>query len=602
MTNILLAQMYLRLDNSTTVMPPPIETIACIVDSTCSFTPSTPARQVNYLWFSSLILSLVTASFGMLVKQWLREYLSGHFALGRSHLRLRFFRYIGMVKWRVFQIASLLPLLLQLALALFFAGLCIFSTHIDPHLGSLTTSLVSAWVSLLLLILIAPAFSPRCPYKVTFLKAFMHHVRLFLTKYLHINYVNLGHQSLLFLETFQQGRAAVIPTEEDSFASNTASLTEDLDILFALDCELVDDELLETGIAGLLIPWTRQSGADMTQVQNPPEKQLILWALRVIQNRLQNRLATRHDPNSTMTFKGQLSLKAWTAIVDLVSYTVIFSLGEQGANEIPTGWMADAVTILLSNSGYALPVNGQKALSECLRINPAFFSKILCARTFAPHFAFYHFTPVTVQRPTGKDAFAILLNSAVGDILRHLHGNDLLQTIYHLLRDRYDISTEEKALVYDGLLDYLKRRVFVETFPRVRLDEQGGLGRILDMLFDELDSAFRSGLFSSTPPWVIQALSIVFVSDRYWNENHYHRTIDWLSHKDSLSWYLQLAKPALGTHGESNLAEVSQLMTTAAMELFMGTKRGMPDSGVYLFHLPLGNKPYSTKSSNRIFY
>ena len=35
-------------------------------------------RQRNFglLWFASLIVSLSTASFGMLVKQWLIEYLS----------------------------------------------------------------------------------------------------------------------------------------------------------------------------------------------------------------------------------------------------------------------------------------------------------------------------------------------------------------------------------------------------------------------------------------------------------------------------------------------------------------------------------------------
>ena len=210
--------------------PPPIERIACIVESSCSFTPSTPARQINYLWFSSLILSLVTASFGMLVKQWLREYLSGNFALGRSHLRLRFFRYIGMVEWRVFKIASLLPLLLQLALALFFTGLCIFSTRIDNRLGSLTTSLVVTWAALLLLILVAPAFSPRCPYKVTFLKEFMHNTRLFLNKYLHVDYHTLDHRQSLFKEITDQKKISASPTEEESFAVNTASLSEDLDI------------------------------------------------------------------------------------------------------------------------------------------------------------------------------------------------------------------------------------------------------------------------------------------------------------------------------------------------------------------------------------
>ncbi|KAI0076112.1 hypothetical protein K474DRAFT_1598643, partial [Panus rudis PR-1116 ss-1] len=50
-----------------------------LVDGTLanSFQPSPvspSSRMVNGLWFTSLFLSLVTASLGMLAKQWLREY------------------------------------------------------------------------------------------------------------------------------------------------------------------------------------------------------------------------------------------------------------------------------------------------------------------------------------------------------------------------------------------------------------------------------------------------------------------------------------------------------------------------------------------------
>ena len=579
-TNILLAQVYLHLINSTATSPPPTEKVACVIDSSCSFTPSTPARQINYLWFSSLILSLVTASFGMLVKQWLREFLSGNFALGRSHLRLRFFRFLGMVEWRVFKIASLLPLLLQTALALFFAGLCIFATHIDPHLGSLTTSLVSTWVILLVLILVAPAVSPRCPYKVTFLKEFMHRVRLFLIKYLRVNYYASEQRQSLFREITERKVMSAFPTEEESFAVNTASLSEDLDVLFALDCELVDDELLETGIAGLLIPLTSQSGVTMTQVQNPQEKELVDWTLKIIQNRLQNKQATREDPYLRLAFNGQISVKVWTAIVNLLSSTMISSLGVSAKGSTPKGWMADVVTILLSNSGYPLPVNGQKALSECLRMHPAFLAGILSARVFAPKFAFLHSTATAAQEPTGKDAFALLLNSAVSDILRHLHGDDLLETLYHLLDNRYRPYLVDPTIPTENfLLEFLKVHVFITKYPRVRLDHHGGLGSILDMMFDELDAAFQSGLSSPTPNWAVQALSIVFMSDECWSNVHYRRAIDWLSRKESLLCYLQLAKPALGTHSEFDLRDLSQSMTTAAVELFTGTKKGMPTTG-----------------------
>ncbi|KAI0758447.1 hypothetical protein BC629DRAFT_1272688, partial [Irpex lacteus] len=66
--------------------------------------------------------------------------------------------------WRVFGIASTLPLLLQISLALFFAGLCIFTWDVHPTLGKTTLPLVGAWACLFLVVTITPSFTARCPY------------------------------------------------------------------------------------------------------------------------------------------------------------------------------------------------------------------------------------------------------------------------------------------------------------------------------------------------------------------------------------------------------------------------------------------------------
>ncbi|OBZ67069.1 hypothetical protein A0H81_13051 [Grifola frondosa] len=83
------------------------------------------AVRVNVLWFSSLIFSLASASIGILVKQWLNQY--SHGLIGTSHsretARLRQYRYESLVKWRILAILTLLPLLLQIALALLLVGL-----------------------------------------------------------------------------------------------------------------------------------------------------------------------------------------------------------------------------------------------------------------------------------------------------------------------------------------------------------------------------------------------------------------------------------------------------------------------------------------------
>ncbi|EKM52071.1 uncharacterized protein PHACADRAFT_59809, partial [Phanerochaete carnosa HHB-10118-sp] len=81
------------------------------------------AVHVNGLWFASLIISLATASFGMLVKQWLREYLAVEGTSPQERLRTRQYRKPELDKWKVYEIAAVLPMLLQLSLGLFFIGL-----------------------------------------------------------------------------------------------------------------------------------------------------------------------------------------------------------------------------------------------------------------------------------------------------------------------------------------------------------------------------------------------------------------------------------------------------------------------------------------------
>lgn len=86
------------------------------------FEPPFWAIRVNELWFASLVCSLATASLGMLVKQWLREYLAIERVSPQERLRARLYRNPAMVQWKVFEIAAILPLLLQVSLGLFFVG------------------------------------------------------------------------------------------------------------------------------------------------------------------------------------------------------------------------------------------------------------------------------------------------------------------------------------------------------------------------------------------------------------------------------------------------------------------------------------------------
>lgn len=142
-----------------------------------SFTPSSNSVWVNALWFTALLLSLITASLGMLIKQWYREHLAVKHVAPRERCRLRQFRYEGLRYYKVSEIASFLPILLQLALILFFAGLVVFVRAVHASIGWLVVILVAIWFLSLIITTFIPMFSPSCPYKTPFLKALFVQIR-----------------------------------------------------------------------------------------------------------------------------------------------------------------------------------------------------------------------------------------------------------------------------------------------------------------------------------------------------------------------------------------------------------------------------------------
>ncbi|KAK0470831.1 hypothetical protein IW261DRAFT_1311575, partial [Armillaria novae-zelandiae] len=90
------------------------------------FTPATTDVWVNGLWFTSLSLSLATALVAVLVKQWLHHYLALPSGISREQSLVRHYRYVGFQKWHVLIIIGLLPVLMHLALGIFFVGLTVF--------------------------------------------------------------------------------------------------------------------------------------------------------------------------------------------------------------------------------------------------------------------------------------------------------------------------------------------------------------------------------------------------------------------------------------------------------------------------------------------
>ncbi|EKM48731.1 uncharacterized protein PHACADRAFT_58444, partial [Phanerochaete carnosa HHB-10118-sp] len=89
------------------------------------FQSSAPARWINTLLLISFVLSLAAALLGIIVKQWMREYMpwNSPFAAPRENIMVRQFRFEAWETWNVFAIASTVPALLEVAMALFLAGM-----------------------------------------------------------------------------------------------------------------------------------------------------------------------------------------------------------------------------------------------------------------------------------------------------------------------------------------------------------------------------------------------------------------------------------------------------------------------------------------------
>ncbi len=65
------------------------------------FTPTAIDVWVNGLWFTSLTLSLAAALFAVLIKQWIRQYVSLTSGTLGDRSIIRQFWFMGLQKWHV---------------------------------------------------------------------------------------------------------------------------------------------------------------------------------------------------------------------------------------------------------------------------------------------------------------------------------------------------------------------------------------------------------------------------------------------------------------------------------------------------------------------
>lgn len=132
-----------------------------------SYQPPPSIVWVNSLWFISLVLSLAAAMFGMMAKQWLREYLQWTTMSGPSEeqVRLRQGRYEAFQDWKTPAIIAAIPALLEIALVIFLIGLEVLLWSINGTVFVASAVVVSTLIVVAIVATILPAFCERCPYK-----------------------------------------------------------------------------------------------------------------------------------------------------------------------------------------------------------------------------------------------------------------------------------------------------------------------------------------------------------------------------------------------------------------------------------------------------
>ncbi|PBK88599.1 hypothetical protein ARMGADRAFT_362734 [Armillaria gallica] len=131
------------------------------------FSVSRSDEWVNSLWFVSLTLSLITALVAVLVKQWFHQYIAiPSDSPPRDRARIQYMRHVGLQTWHVSTIIEMLPVLLHVSLALFFAGLAIFLFSLGMKVAWLVSIICAATYVAYVVTLILPLVHPCCPYKV----------------------------------------------------------------------------------------------------------------------------------------------------------------------------------------------------------------------------------------------------------------------------------------------------------------------------------------------------------------------------------------------------------------------------------------------------
>lgn len=151
-----------------TMSEPLNNTLYPLVDAlTVPFSPSSPVRSINLLFFISLILSLSASILSIRAKQWIREYNRWNAPLKdpKENVLVRQIRFEAWADWQAPLVLSSIPILLEIGMVFFIAGLTILLWTLDDVVFKITTIFIGFFLITISALTVAPIISKRCPYR-----------------------------------------------------------------------------------------------------------------------------------------------------------------------------------------------------------------------------------------------------------------------------------------------------------------------------------------------------------------------------------------------------------------------------------------------------
>lgn len=138
---------------------------ASLNDAAATSRPTPWILSTSTLWFAAMICGMCVASIAIAVCQWLHQHLDRPSTMSRRSVLIWESRRRGLQKWEVQFIIDMLPLLLQISMALFLVGLLQLLWSLSHVVAIVATVLVVVLLAPSVCSVFVPAFAPECPYK-----------------------------------------------------------------------------------------------------------------------------------------------------------------------------------------------------------------------------------------------------------------------------------------------------------------------------------------------------------------------------------------------------------------------------------------------------